>query len=139
MTSFLSNPFEGDINPGTVSEQNSTLSSRLLIEKRGELLSIAQENVSEIMSAFRHDSNIFECGIRVNTITTDDGSKLKLLEDFQECTLQLVKQKAVVTWKYHNATPGGTLPTYMTQKDINPVDISKPEDLRIFIVVFALK
>ena len=90
MTTFLSDPFEGDINPGTVSGQK--LYTLATADRRKEdLLSIAQENVSNIMSVFRHDSNSFGWGMLVNNIITGDGNKLKLLEDFQECSLNLVK------------------------------------------------
>ena len=99
--------------------------------KKEELLSIAQENVSDIMSALHRDSNSFGWGMLVNNIPAEDGS-IKLLEDVETCSLKLVKQQAVVTWKDHTATPRGTLPTDMTQKDINPADSSEPKDLTMF-------
>jgi len=63
MTSFLSDPFEGDINPGYVSGQKFyTLAAA--DRRKEEFLSIAQENESDIMSAFCHDSNSFGWGIQ---------------------------------------------------------------------------
>ena len=91
MTIFLIDPFEGDINPGTFSGQKLyTLATAEL--KKEEIIFIAQENVSDIMSAFCYDANSFGWGMLVNNITADDGSILKILEDFQNCALKLVKQ-----------------------------------------------
>ena len=57
-TTYPSDPFEGEINPGSTSGQKLyTLATA--DRKKEELLLVAQENVSEIMSEFRHDSNSF--------------------------------------------------------------------------------
>ena len=95
-TIILNDPFEGDINPGSVSGQKLyTLATADF--KKEDLLFIAQENVSNIISNFHHDSNSSEWGILVNNINNEDGTKLKLLEDFQDCSLKLVIHQAVVT------------------------------------------
>ena len=85
-----------------------------------------------IMTVFRHDSNSLGWGMLVSNIITDDGTKLKLLEDFQDCSLQLVKQQAVVPWQDHNEKLNDVFPLDMTQKTIDPSDSNKPEDLRMF-------
>ena len=61
-TVYLSNPFEGDINNGLTSGQKFyTLATA--DRKKEELLSVAQENVTSIMSAFHHDIKQFWMGI----------------------------------------------------------------------------
>ena len=127
-TTYLSDPFEGDINPGSASGQKLyTLGTA--DRKKDELLLVAQENVSAIMSAFRHDANSFGWGSLINNIIAkDNSSKLKILDDFQECTLELVKQQAVVTWNDENATATTPFPTDMTQIAIDPADSAKPQD-----------
>ena len=127
-TTYLSDPFEGDINPDSVSGQKLyTLGTAY--RKKDELLSVAQENVSVIMSAFRHDANSSGRGPLINNILAKDNlSKFKILDNFQECTLELVKQQAVVTWNDAKATTATTFPTTMTQVSIDPADSSKPQD-----------
>ena len=82
-TTYLSDPFEGDINPGSTSGQKLyTLGTA--DRKKDELLLVAQENVSAIMLAFRHDANSFGWGSLINNIIAKDNtSKLKILDDFQ--------------------------------------------------------
>ena len=125
---YLSDPFEGDINPGSATGQKLyTLATA--DRKKDELLSVSQDNVSVIMSAFRHDANSFGWGTLINNITAKDNvTKLKILDDFQKCTLELVKQEAAITWNDHKATATTPFPTAMTQFTINPGDSSKPED-----------
>ena len=132
MTTYLSDPFEGDINPGTTAGQKLyTLATA--DRKKEELLSISQENVSTIMSAFRHDSNSFGWGCLINDIKADDNvTKLKILEDFGKCTLTLVKAQAAKTWHDYTATTTTPFPTDMVQSTIDPADSSKPNDKRAF-------
>ena len=127
-TTYLSDPFEGDINPGSVSGQKLyTLGTA--DRKKDEILSVAQENVSAIMSAFRHDANSFGRGPLIDNILAKYNlSKFKILDNFQECTHELVKQQAVVTWNDDKAIATTTFPTTMTQVSIDPADSSKPQD-----------
>ena len=58
MIIYLSDPFEGNINPGALAGQKLyTLTTTDQIKE--ELLLIVQEHVSDIMSVFCHDSNSF--------------------------------------------------------------------------------
>ena len=124
-TTYLSDPFEGGINPGTAYGQTLyTLGTA--DRKKEELLSVTQDNVSAIMSAFRHDANSYGWGSLINNIiATDNTSKLKILEDFQDCTLELVKQQTVVTWNDTTATATTAFPPTMTQVSIDPADPNK--------------
>ena len=128
MTIYLSDPFEGDINPGTSTGQKLyTLATA--DRKKEELVSISQENVSNIMSAFRHDSNSFGWRFLINNIKADDNvTKLKILEDFGKCILTLVKAQASKTWHDYAATTTTPFPTDMVQSTIDPVDNTKPND-----------
>ena len=81
MTTFISDPFEGDINRGTALGQKLyTLATTDL--KKEDLLLVTQENFSDIMSAFRHDSNSFGWGKLINNIIDDSVTNLRILEDF---------------------------------------------------------
>ena len=63
-----------------------------------------------------------------NIFAKDNTTKLKILDDFQECTLDLVNQQVVVTWNDITATATSPFPTPMTQVNIDPVDGRKCQD-----------
>ena len=56
--SFLSDPFEGDINPGTA-DGAKLFASATKDRTKENLLTIVQSKVTDIMTTFRHDSNMF--------------------------------------------------------------------------------
>ena len=56
--SFLSDPFEGDINPGTA-DGAKLFATATKDRAKEDLLMISQSKVTDIMSSFRHDSNMF--------------------------------------------------------------------------------
>ena len=56
MTTFLSDPFDGDINPGSTNVQKLyTLATAE--QKKDTLLYSAQEHATDIMASFCHDLN----------------------------------------------------------------------------------
>ena len=131
-TTYLSDPFEGDINPKTSSGQRlHTLAAA--DQKKEELLSINKENLANIMSAFRHDASSFGWGCLINDIKTNNNViKLKILEDFYASTLALAKAQAIKTWHNHNATATTVFPMDMVHTTIDPVDTAKREDKKTF-------
>ena len=74
-TIYLINPFKGDINTGTSAGQKIyTLATA--DRKKEELLLIAQEYVSYIMSVFCHDSKSFGWEALVKNILDKNNKKL---------------------------------------------------------------
>ena len=57
---FPSDPFEGDINPGTA-DGAKLFAMATKDRTKEDLLMISQSKVTDIMSSFRHDSNMFCC------------------------------------------------------------------------------
>ena len=98
MTTFISDPFEGEINPGDSS--GLKLFTLTMAERsKDDKLIISQDKVKDVMAAFRQDSNSFGWGILVNQIMDASGVSLCILSDFEACTLDLVKAQAVPTFK----------------------------------------
>ena len=64
---FLSDPFEGDINPGTA-DGAKLFATATKDRTKEDLLMISQSKVADIMSSFRHDSNMFCWGKLINMI-----------------------------------------------------------------------
>jgi len=95
--SFLSDPFEGDINPGTA-DGAKLFASATKDRTKENLLTIAQSKVTDIMATFRHDSNMFCWGKLINMIDDNKGGRVRILEDFTLCNLMLVQEEAARTW-----------------------------------------
>ena len=97
--SYVSDPFEGDIHPGTLSDLKLYILDTVNWKKE-DSLSITQENVSNIIASFCHNLNSFSWGMLKNNTIEDSGNPLGTLENFQLCTLALIKQHVVKTWNY---------------------------------------
>ena len=72
MTSYMSDPFEGGVNPRT-SYGQKIYTLVTADRKKDDLLSISQENVSEIMSDFCHNANDLGWGYLVHDIKAEDN------------------------------------------------------------------
>ena len=70
--SFLSDPFEGDINYGTT--KGATFFALATKDRvKDDLLNISQLNVSDIMVTFRHDFNTFCWEKLINMVRNNKG------------------------------------------------------------------
>ena len=88
MATYCSDLFEGEINPGTTTDQKLytlTISNR----NKDDLLTIDQENVADILSVFRHDSNSFRWDKLINNVQDAVGKTLRILEDFSAGNITL--------------------------------------------------
>ena len=87
MTTFLSDPFEGDINPG---ETNGQKLFTLATSKRNKdtKIMISQEAADNVMNLFRQDSNSFGWGILTGCIETTGGDTYSILENPHLLTLE---------------------------------------------------
>ena len=81
---------------------------------KDDLLTVSQSKVTDIMATFRHDSNIFCGGKVINAIGDNKVGHVRILEDFTLCSLELVKEEAVRTWK--NLNHKNSDPYTFTQK-----------------------
>ena len=98
--------------------------------KKDELLAIPQDNMINITFTFRHNSNNFGWGIFTNTIVRASGNPLRILEDFQACTLALVCQEADKTWNdYAETTRTIVLFIAIESYILGPGDVVKPDAL----------
>ena len=119
MTTFISDPFEGDINPGDTS--GLKLFTLATSERsKDDKLAITQDNVKDVMASFRQDSNSFGWGILVNQIKDPNDKSIKILSDFENCTLDLVKAQAVRTFKDLNHDVSDPFPANMNLLVITP-------------------
>ena len=95
-TVHLIDPFEGGINTGD-SLGLKLYTIAIADRKKEDILTISQENVTNNMSTFRHDSKSFGWGILNNNIMRAVGNPLHILEDFQDYNLALVRQDMAKT------------------------------------------
>ena len=119
MTTFISDPFEGEINPGDSS--GLKLFTLTMAERsKDDKLIISQDKVKDVMAAFRQDSNNFGWGILVNQIMDASGVSLCILSDFEACTLDLVKAQAVPTFKDLTHNVADAFPADTSQIALTP-------------------
>ena len=112
MTTYYSDPFEGDIKSEATNGQKPYTSATSDRNKDG-ILTIDQEHVADIMSVFRHDSNSFGWGKLINNVQNASRKTLRILADFQLVALRLAKQQVVVTWNDQSATVTSEFPATM--------------------------
>lgn len=90
MTTFLLNPFLGDINPGTT--EGAKL-YRKAIEPPDKKLNICQKNARDIQSFFETDSRNFGWGPLIGNIPIGPGPDRKsILTDSKELTLEMIQK-----------------------------------------------
>ena len=98
---FLSDSFEGDINPGMV-DGAKLFASATKNRTKENLLTITQSKITDIMATFRHDSNMFCWGKLINMIDDNKGGRVRIMEDFNLCNLKLAQAEAARTWFKHD-------------------------------------
>ena len=118
---FTSDPFVGNIDPG---EQAGIKLFTLATAEcdKNEKLVISQDKVTDIMSAFRQDSNSFGWEILVNQILNTAGENCRILDNYDTVTLDEVKAQAAKTFSYFGFAPGDALPNPMTQIALDPAN-----------------
>ena len=131
MTTYYSDPFEGDIKSEATNGQKPYTSATSDRNKDG-ILTIDQEHVADIMSVFRHDSNSFGWGKLINNVQNASRKTLRILADFQLVALRLAKQQVVVTWNDQSATVTSEFPATMGQINIAPENTTESDDLKTF-------
>ena len=119
MAIFLSDPFEGKINPG---ESNGQKLFTLATAERSKesKITISQDQAVNVMNLFRQDSNSFGWGILTGCIETEDGKKLSILEDSHLLTLELVKKNAMRTFFSPTSDISAALPDKLESSTIDP-------------------
>ena len=103
MTSFVMNPYLGDVNPGTTEGLKLYNKS---IEARSEKIEINQENARDIQTIFEKDSSDFGWGPAISLVQVDDltppTTKI-LLTKAREINLTMMQKLARRTWGNLNA------------------------------------
>ena len=97
MTTFISDPFEGDINPGETNGQKLFTLATAERSKDSKIV-ISQENAATVMNLLRQDSNSFGWSILTGCISNSAGTMLSILENSHLLTLDLVKKQAARTF-----------------------------------------
>ena len=121
MTSFVMNPYLGDVNPGT--NEGLKLYNKS-IEARSKKIEINQENVRNIQTIFEKDSGDFGWGPAISSVQFDDltpPTTKSILTKAREINLTCIQKMARRTWD----NLGGLrwtdpLPAVLTVFDIDP-------------------
>ena len=118
-TTFISDPFEGKINPGDANGQK--LFTLATAERsKDSKITISQDQAVNVMNLFRQDSNSFGWGILTGCIEAEDGKKLSILEDSHLLTLELVKKNAMRTFFSPTFAISDPLPDKLESSAIDP-------------------
>ena len=119
MPTFVSNPFEGNINPGEANGQK--LFTMATAERSKDCkITISQESASNVMNIFRQDSNSFGWSILTGCIKNLAGKKFSILETSHLLTLDLVKKQATKTFSNNRFNLAHDVPDPMVTSDIDP-------------------
>ena len=110
MALYLTNPFHGDINPGTT--EGAKLYN-IAIKAPEEKLCIAQKNARAIHAAFEEDANNFGWRTLSGTVKLDGvthGPTRNIITHTSELTLEMVQKHACTTFgandPWGDAIPG---------------------------------
>ena len=119
MTTFVEDPFEGNINPGESNGQK--LFTMATAERpKDSKITVSQSEVVNVMNLFRRDSNSFGWGILTSCIESLDGVKHSILENYHSLTLDLVKKQAVRTFSDLSFALVDDVPDPMVTSIIDP-------------------
>ena len=121
MTSFVMNPYLGDVNPGTTEGLKLYNKS---IEARSEKIEINQENARDIQTIFEKDSSDFGWGPAISSVQIDNltpPTTKSLLSKAREINLTMMQKLARRTWgNLTGLTWTDPLPAALTVFDIDP-------------------
>ena len=117
---FTSDPFEENMNRREAVVKLFTLATAG--RDKNVKLVISQDKVTDIMSAFRQDSNSFGLGILVNQILNAAGENRGNLDNHDTVTLYEVKAQAAKTFNNFGFALGDALPNPMTQIVLDPAN-----------------
>ena len=121
MTSFVMNPYLGDVNPGTTEGLKLYNKS---IEARSEKIEINQENARDIQTIFEKDSSDFGWGPAISSVQIDNlnpPTTKSLLSKAREINLTMMQKLARRTWgNLTGLTWTDPLPAVLTVFDIDP-------------------
>ena len=119
MAAFLTNPFDGDINPGT--PDGLKLYNKAIAAPEDKL-SIQQKNANDIQAHFESDASDFGWGTLIGRVKIDgvnNGPTKNILTETRELTLEMIQKHACTTWG--NLDPWATnLPASFTVRTIDP-------------------
>ena len=119
MTTFISDPFEGDINPGETNGQKLFTLATAERSKDSKIV-ISQENAATVMNLLRQDSNSFGWSILTGCISNPAGTMLSILENSHLLTLDLVKKQAARTFSDLSFDINLDVPSPMVTSLIDP-------------------
>ena len=114
---FITNPYHGNINPGTTDGQKLYLKATA---ERSERLTIKQEKVKEIIAAFEKDSRSFGWGSIVNVIKTSATDQIgkSIITNTRDLKLEMVQKAALKIWGNMAATFDTPLPDTFTVQSL---------------------
>ena len=96
MAVFLTNPFFGDINPGTT--EGAKLYNKA-IAAPAEQLSIQQKNAKDIQARFETDASNFGWGQLIGNVQINNvPDQRNIMTNTREITLEMVQKHARTTW-----------------------------------------
>ena len=130
MATYISDPFEGNINPGESNGQKLFTLATAERSKDSKIV-ISQENVASVMNLLRQDSNSFGWSILTGCISDPAGKMFSILENSHLLTLDLVKKQATRTFSDLNFDLNLDVPDPMVTSDINPAS-GDATDLMMF-------
>ena len=120
-TSYVTNPFTGDINPGDTSGMKLYLKAT---DELKEKLTISQAHARDISTHFETDARNFAWGKIINMIKTSaaDTTGTSILTNYRDLKLENVQKQAYQIWGDRTATYATALPATFTVQHLTNID-----------------
>ena len=126
VTSYVTDPYYGNINPGTKEGQALFIAATKDFPAEKQL-KITQSNARFIVDQFKQLSQSFGWGVLINVIMNAKGEPCSLLQDFRNLTLEDVQWQARTIWEDDSST--GPLPKVFTTRAIDPANVQTDRDI----------
>ena len=117
MALYLTNPFFGEINPGTT--EGAKLYNKATAAPE-EKLSVQQKNAKDVLSRFETDASNFGWGQLIGNVQINNVSDQRnIMTKTREITLEMVQKHARTTWGPRDPWEN-PLPNSFDVREINP-------------------
>ena len=130
-TVYVRNPYQANFNPADANGTKLWIAATKAFEN-DKKIAVKQNNVTVFMDQMKSDARKFFWSPLLNLIETSDGTKKKLLEDFDSISLEDVQKQATRIWHDANATYATAVPATMTTADLTDIDTNPVSKKQFF-------
>lgn len=127
MNDFITDPYQGDINPADEKFGLRLFLSATEPRPAGLQFTVSQDKAKEILQAFEKDSTSYAWGelvhkVPVSVDNSGNDVKKSIIRNYTEVTLHHVKQQALKLWGNKNATLDTPFPGVLEVQNLDPAN-----------------